>query len=72
MLIATFRDVRHVDAVIDGDEPIKLTGAAVPESILEGICYDTTRSCLMGASLQDSGVALVGCFHTEREKFLAS
>ncbi len=72
MLLAMFRDVRHVDAVVAGKEPIELSGFVVPEAILEGICYDNTGARLMGVSLQDSGVALVGCFHTDREKFLAS
>ncbi len=72
MLLALFRDVRHVDAVVAGEEPIELSGFVVPEAVSEGVCYDNTRACLMGASLMDSGVALVGCFHTDREKFLAS
>ena len=72
MLLAMFRDVRHLESVVDGKEPIELSGIAVPEAVLDGICYDNTVSCLMGASLKDSGVALVGCFFTDREKFLLS
>lgn len=72
MLLAMFRDVRHVESVVDGKEPIELSGTAVPEVVLEGICYDNTMSCLLGASLQNSGVALVGCFFTDRQKFLSS
>ena len=72
MLIAMFHDVPHVDAVVDGSEPIRLSGMVIPDALLEGIVYDSDKMCLMGASLQDSGVALVGCFFSEREKFLTS
>ena len=72
MLLAMFRDVRHVESVVNGKEPIELSRAAVPEVVLEGICYDNTLSCLLGASSQDLGVALVGCFFTDRQNFLSS
>ena len=35
MLLAMFRDVRHVESVVDGKEPIELSGIAVPEAVLD-------------------------------------